>query len=86
MDRKWKIPNIVLQRQTLCFSSYENHKLKIKLWWAGAHKRNKRAFFVSFIMPEENFSNICVLSKCIVYLVLLRDPTHHSFTFNLPYK
>ena len=30
---KWKIPYTVLERWTLCFSSCENHKLKVKLWW-----------------------------------------------------
>ena len=27
---------------TLCFSSYKNCKLKVKLWWVGARKRKKR--------------------------------------------
>ena len=29
-NRKWKIPHTVIQRRTLHFSSYKNHKLKIK--------------------------------------------------------
>ena len=31
-NRKWKIPHTILDRRTLCFSSYENHELKVKLW------------------------------------------------------
>ena len=30
--RKWKIPHTVLEGLTLCFSSYKNRKLKVKLW------------------------------------------------------
>ena len=45
-----KIPHKVLERRTLYFSSLKNHKLKVKLWWAGACEREKRAFFVSFFL------------------------------------
>ena len=48
-NRKWKIPHIVLERRTLCFSSYKNRKLKVKLWWVGAHKRKERTYFVPLI-------------------------------------
>ena len=33
----------------LCFSSYKNSSLKIKLWWIGARKREKKAFFLRFV-------------------------------------
>ena len=66
---KYRIPHTVLKRQTLCFSSYKNHKLKVKLWWVGAHERRTRAFFVLFILSKENLFNICVLSECIVYWI-----------------
>ena len=46
---KWKIPPTVFERWILCFSSYENRKLKVKLWWVGAPERKKRAFFSPFI-------------------------------------
>ena len=65
-NRQWKIQHTVLERWTFCYSSYKNHKLKIKLCWDGACKRNKRAFFVPFILFERNFFNICVLSQYIV--------------------
>ena len=53
--------------KTLCFSSYNNRKLKVKLWWGRARKRKKRAFFVPFILPEGTFFNICVLSQFIAH-------------------
>ena len=65
--RQWKIQRAVLERRTFCFSSYKNHKLKIKLWWDGACKRSKRVFSVWFILFERNLFNICVLSQYIVY-------------------
>ena len=55
-----KNPTTVLERGTLCFSSYENPKLKVKLWRVGARERKTRAFFVQFIFSEGNFFKICV--------------------------
>ena len=78
-NRKWKIPHTVLERRTLCFSSYKNSKLKVKLWWVGARERKKRAFFVPFILSEGNFFNICVLSQCIVYWIHFQNI--HTFTY-----
>ena len=37
-NRKWKISLSFLERRTLCFNSYKNHKLKVKLWWVRARK------------------------------------------------
>ena len=51
------IPHVVLERRTLCFSSYKNSKLKVKLW-VGARERKKRAFLGSFILSEGHFFNI----------------------------
>ena len=68
-NQKWKLPCTVLERRTLCSSSYKNRKLKVKLWWAGFLERKKRAFFVPFILSKENFFNICVLSQCLVCLI-----------------
>ena len=90
-DGKWKIPHIVLERETLCFSSYKNPKLIAKLWWVGPSKRKKRAFFVTFISFEGNFFNICVLSQYIVYWIHLYISFHiskniTSYTFLLVFK
>ena len=74
-----KIPHTVFEKRILCFSSYKNHKLKAKLWWAGARKRKKRAFFVPFILSEEKFFNICVLSQCILYWIYFQNI--HTFKY-----
>ena len=66
-NQKWKLPQTVLERRTLCFSSYKNLKFKIKQWSVGACERKKRAFFGPLIFSEENLFNVCVLSQFIVY-------------------
>ena len=48
-----------------------NKNIKVKLSWVGAREREKKAFFVPFILSEGNFFNICVLSQCIVYWIHL---------------
>ena len=53
----------------LCFSAYNNRKLKVKLLWVGARKKKKREFFVPFILSKIIFFYICVLSQCIVYWI-----------------
>ena len=68
----------MLERQTLCFSSYKNHILKVK-WLVGARERKNRAFFVPFILSEGNFLNICILSRCIVYWIHFQNI--HTFTY-----
>ena len=75
---KWKIPHTVLERRTLCFRSFENRKLKVKLWWVGVCERKKRAFFVLFILTKGNFLKICVLSQCILYGIHFQNM--HPFT------
>ena len=77
-NRKWKIPHKVLER-TLCFSSYKNRKLKVKLRWVGARGRKERAFLVPFILSEWNYFNICVLSQCIVHWIHFQNI--HIFTY-----
>ena len=77
-ESKMEIPRTVLERWTLCFSSYKNHKLKLKLWWVGARKRKKRAYFVPFILSEGSV-NICVLSLCSVYWKHFQNSTWNTF-------
>ena len=76
---KMENPKLVLERRTLCFSSYKYRKLKAKLWWVGAHKRKKEAFFVPFIFSEGKFFKICVLSQFIVYWIHFQKI--HTFTY-----
>ena len=71
----------VLERRILCFRSCKNRKLKVKLLWAGARERKKRAFFVSFTLSEGNFLNICVLSQCTVYWMHFHNINVHTFTY-----
>ena len=54
-NQKWKISHTLLKRQTLCFSSYKNLKLKVKLWWVEVRKRKEKAFFVPLILSEGKF-------------------------------
>ena len=54
-NRKWKIPHTVSERRTLCFSSYKNCKLKVKLLCVGPRKRKKKVFLVLFILSEKVF-------------------------------
>ena len=76
-NQKWKTLHTVLERQTLRFSSYKNHKLKVKLWWVEALERKKRGFFVPFLLSEGNFFKNCVLYQGIVYWVHFKNM--HTF-------
>ena len=78
-NQKWKIPHTILERRALCFSSYKNRKLEVKLWWVGGRERKKRAFFVPFIFSERNFCSICGLPQCIVYWILFQNI--YTFTY-----
>ena len=83
----------VLERRILCFSSYKNRRLKLKLGWVGTRERKKQAFFVLFILTKKTFFfNICVilmygvfntLSKC-TYFSITKNIT--SYTFLLDFK
>ena len=44
------------ERGTLCFSTYKNCKLKVKLRWVGARERKKRGHFLyRLFSPKDNF-------------------------------
>ena len=79
-ELKWKIQHIVLERQSICVSSYKNRKLKVKLWWVGAGERKKRRSFEPFIFSEDDFFNICVLSQCTVYWIHVQNIHTHEKT------
>ena len=68
-NREWKILHALLERRILCFNSYKNRGLKVKLWWVGAPERNKSPFFVIFILWQGSFFNICVLYQFMVYQI-----------------
>ena len=48
-NRKLKLSRLLSERWTLCFSSYKNRELKVKLRWAGAHEK-KTPFFITFVV------------------------------------
>ena len=79
---KWKIPHTVLERQTLtlCFSSYNNHKLKVELQWVGAPDSKKRKFFVPFILSE---GNACISKNITPYPFCLLLKLSKPFSVSL---
>ena len=78
-ESKMKNPtHTVLERRTLCFSSYKNRKLKGKLWWVGAREKKRGHFLYRLFCPEEIFFNICILSNCMVYWIYFQNI--HTFT------
>ena len=77
-NRKWKIPPTVLDRRNLCFNSYENRKLKIKLSRVWTRERKKRAFFIPLTLFKEFFFHICLLPQWITYWIYFQNI--HTFS------
>ena len=48
------------ERQTLCFTSYKNRKLKVKLWRVGACERKKEGIFRTIYFAQ---------MKCLWYCI-----------------
>ena len=48
-NRKWKIPHS-FREMNLLLQLIKESQINVKLWWVGAHERNKRKFFVQFIL------------------------------------
>ena len=63
-NRKWKIRHSVLEARTLCFSSYKNSELRVKLRWVGTCEK-KESIFSNVYYVWKTFFNISVLSWCI---------------------
>ena len=55
-DSKMENPTHSFRETNLCFSSYRNCKLKVKLWWVRAHEREKKRIFSPFILSTGIFS------------------------------
>ena len=72
-------PTYSFKETNLVLSSYKNRKLKVKMWWVGTREGKKRAFFATFILSEENFFKICVISQCIEYWMHFQNI--HTFTY-----
>ena len=76
---KWKIPHIVLERQTLCLSLYKSRTLKLKLQWVGARERKRGHFLSRLFYLKEAFFKIWVISQCIVHWIHFQNI--HAFTY-----
>ena len=81
-ESRMKNPTHSFKRRTLCFSSYKNRKLKVKLWWVGARKRKKRAFLYRLFCPKKFFLHLCFISMCSVLNTL---PEYTYFSILLPF-
>ena len=85
-ESKMENPTHVLERQTLCFSSYKNRKLKVKLWRVG--KRGH--FFVSLVLSEGIFLTFvfyfnvyCTEYTLRIYILFYLSKNITSYTFLL---
>ena len=76
-----KISHTVLERWTMCFSSYKNCELELKLWWVEACKRKMSAFFVMFILSEGNFFNLYFISMYNLFNKLSEYIYFYIYTF-----
>ena len=78
-ESKMENPTI-LERQSLCFSSYKNRKLKLKLWWVGARKRKKKEFFCTvYFVRRKLFNHMCFISMYSVYWIHFQN--RHTFIY-----
>ena len=69
------MPHTVSERRTLCFCSYKNSKLNVKLW--AREKKKEGIFRTVYFVWRKNFKT-CVLSQCIVYRINFQNI--HTFT------
>ena len=69
-NRKWKMPQTVLELWTLCVGSYKNHYFKEKLWWVGAREIKQSVFF-------------CVSSQCVVYWINFHNVCTFAYLISL---
>ena len=47
-----EIPHTLLERRTLCFGSYKNHKLESKTVMSWCSGKEKECIFLTFILSE----------------------------------
>ena len=79
---KWKIPHKVFERWILCFNSYKNRKLKVKLWWVGAPERKKRVFLYHLLCLLFIYCLLCFISMYSV-LNTLSEYTYFYISKNI---
>ena len=90
---KWEIPHTFLERRSLCFSSYKNCKLKVKLLWVRARERKKKGQFLyrlfcpkEFLLIKHHYLiHVCglllKLSKAFGVSLIIRSPKWRSTYF-----
>ena len=66
-NQKWEIPHTVLERRTLCFSSYK--KLQIKSKTVMSWSSRKKEHFLYRLLCLKDFLLTFVLFQCIVYWI-----------------
>ena len=71
-----KIPHTVLERRTLCFSLYKNHKLKIAVMSWSSQKKKEGIFSTVYILSERNFFRMCFFSMYSVLNTLSKYISH----------
>ena len=60
-------------------------RIKNKTEWFGACERKKSALFLTFILSEGNFLNICILSQCIVYWINFQNINIYIYIY-IPFQ
>ena len=85
-NRKRKIPHTVSERQTLCFSSFKNRKIKVKLWWVGARERKQRAVFEPFATFMFYLNAECIEQTFTIHIFLHIKKHYFMYTFLLVFK
>ena len=78
-NQKWKIPQTILERWNMWFSSYMYHEFKVKMWWVGAPERKKSRLFVTFILSEEILLTFVIFSLYTMHWMNFQNI--HNFTY-----
>ena len=55
------MPYTVLERSTMCFSSYESYELKVKLWWVWACQKKECIFYNVRFFLRNFFKIFCFI-------------------------
>ena len=72
-------PTHSFREMTLVFQLVWELRVKSKTVMSWARERKESAFSATFILPDVNLFNICVLSQCIVYWINFQNI--YAFTY-----
>ena len=76
----------------MCFSSYKNCKLKVKLWWVGAREIKRGYFCTVYFLSRKPFFNVFHLNMSSSQCFIWHCHHHHTiedqitYTFLLVFK